>query len=416
MDDAAWSRIEAAVVNLSDRSLPEHVELRRVALCITELDSGGAERQFVQLATGLDPTRFEPQVICLAGPGPLVAPLEAAGVPVTCLNARGPRDIGVFGRLRRHLRRTRPDLLQTFLFHANLVGRIAGRAAGVPVIVSGIRVAERRGRWRLRLDRWTDRLVDRHVCVSRAVAEFSATAGGLPRRKLVVIPNGVDAERFAAARPADLTEFGIPAGSRTILFVGRLDPQKDPLRLLAAFRLVAEHAADAHLLVVGDGVLGDELRRRAADEPRVRFAGWREDVPELMAAAACLALPSRWEGMPNVVLEAMAAGLPVVAAPAEGVAELLEGRPTGRIVRSEGAEPFADAIRSLLDSPTGTDAVVESQLHVFQEHAFSGVVGRYESLYRDLLNGFSEPRTAGAGSTEPNTAAKNRQSSQSEVR
>ena len=388
----------------------------RVSLCITELDPGGAERQFVRLATGLDRTRFEPEVICLSGPGPLVEPLVAAGVPVTCLYARGPWELGVLWRLRRHLRRMRPDLLQTFLFHANLAGRLAARSEGVPVVISGIRVAERRGRARLWLDCWTDGLVDHHVCVSRAVAEFSAAVGRLPRRKLVVIPNGVDAERFADATPADLTAFGIPPRARTILFVGRLDPQKDPLRLLDAFRSIEQRIADAHLLYVGEGDLSDELKRRAADDPRVHFAGRQDRVPGLMRAAACLALPSRWEGMPNVVLEAMAAGLPIVAAAAEGVEELLEGRPIGRIVRAAGAEPFAEALRTVIESPPDREQISKAQAIVIKEHAVSRMIQEYEALYRTCLAepGKSLPERSGPGESE--AVRKNRQNPQSEAR
>lgn len=354
----------------------------RVAFCITELDPGGAERQLVRLAAEIDRGRFEPEVLCLSGHGSLAESLRASGVPVTFLDARGRWDVTVVRRLRDHFRRTRPDLVQTFLFHANLAGRVAARRAGVPVVVSGIRVAEPR-RWQLRLDRWTDRLVDRHACVSRSVAEYSARVGGLPPSKLVVIPNAVDVDRFATAAPA---EFGFPANARVILFVGRLHPQKDPVRLIEAFRRLAAGRADAHLLIVGRGPLESELRRRAADlAGRVAFAADRDDVPNLMKAACCLALPSRWEGMPNVVLEAFAAGTPVVAAPADGLQELLAGG-LGTLVHEPTIEAFAAALATAVTWPRADRSnELATQEHVRKHHTVRAMVLGYESLYRELL-------------------------------
>ena len=115
-----------------------------MAFCITDLDPGGAERALVQLVTRLDRSRWQPSVICLAPRGMLADELEQAEVPVTCLGARHSRNVGMVGRLFHQLRESKPALLQTFLFHANIAGRIAGRLARVPKIVSGIRVAERR--------------------------------------------------------------------------------------------------------------------------------------------------------------------------------------------------------------------------------------------------------------------------------
>ena len=130
---------------------------KSIAFCITDLDPGGAERALVQLVLRLDRSRWSPVVFCLSKPGTLVADLAKADIPVDCLEAGSIGNVSVVPRLVRRLRRVRPDILQTFLFHANIVGRIAGRLAGVPVIVSGIRVAEHRSRFRLWLDRITDR-------------------------------------------------------------------------------------------------------------------------------------------------------------------------------------------------------------------------------------------------------------------
>lgn len=372
----------------------------RLAFCITDLDSGGAERALVQIVTRLDRQKWEPLVVCLSGPGALVETLAEAHISVKCLGARRARHVSVLPRLVRQLREWRPDLLQTFLFHANIAGRIAGRLTGVRHIVSGIRVAERRSRKRLWLDRATEWMVERHVCVSRDVAEFSIRDGRLSPEKVIVIPNGVDVDRFASAPPADLAEFGIPARSRVILSVGRLDPQKGPDVLLEAFLLLASRYAAAHLLLVGSGPMADALQRAAREyglEQRVHFAGWRGDVPELMRAASILALPSRWEGMPNVVLEAMAAGLPVVASRVEGIGDLVRDGETGRLVEPDHPDAVAAALGELLaDSGRRSAMGLAAQTTAAQQLSWDRVAAAYDELYTALLagRGLSAPVSA----------------------
>ncbi len=361
----------------------------RIAFCITDLDAGGAERAMVQLVTRLDRARFEPMVFCLSQPGELVGQLEQAGVPTVCLGARSRFNLWALFRLNRALRAFRPRVLQTYLHHANIAGRIAGRLAGVEAIVCGIRVAEKRSRVPLWLDRWTGRLVTRHVCVSRDVAEFSKTRGRLLGDKLTVIPNGVDAELFASAAPADLNQFDIPADAKTVLFVGRLDPQKGPFILLAAVEGVVRAHPEFHLLIVGDG----PLRAACAQwvkahglSHHVHFAGRRSDVPSLMRASHCLAVPSLWEGMANVVLEAMAAGLPVIATSVEGTSELIQNHVTGLLISPGSPQELAGALTLVLTDPVQAGALGRAaQVFVSEKFTWNTCVERYERLYQGLL-------------------------------
>ena len=135
----------------------------RIAFCITELDPGGAEQTLVQLATRLDRQDWEPRVYCLGPEAALVKPIQDAGIPVTCFGARGIADSLVLFRLASQLEKFQPTVLQSFLFHANIMGRFAAKLARVPVVVSGIRVAEQRSSWPLRIDRWSNGLVDKNV-------------------------------------------------------------------------------------------------------------------------------------------------------------------------------------------------------------------------------------------------------------
>ncbi|MBI3861746.1 MAG: glycosyltransferase [Planctomycetia bacterium] len=361
----------------------------RIAFCITDLDPGGAERALVQLVTRLDPARWQPAVFCLAAEGALAGELRAAGVVVTCLGARRWTNVGAVWRLSRALRQFHPALVQTFLFHANLSGRIAGRVAGVRHIVSGIRVAERRSRWPLWIDRATNWMVHATVCVSQAVAEFSIREAGLSRRKIVVVPNGVDVSKFTAATPADLGLLGIPPGSETLLTIGRLDRQKGLATLVeAAARVIPKHP-NVHFLLVGEGPERgpiENLIQQKGLGTRIHVAGWRSDVPDLLAAGSALVLPSLWEGMPNVVLEAMAAGLPVVATRVEGVAELVREGETGLTVPAESPQELAGAIEKLLGDPEAAWAMGHAgRERAAAEFTWETMTRRYEALYESLL-------------------------------
>lgn len=367
----------------------EHSGATRLAFCITDLDAGGAERALVQLVTRLDRSRWEPKVFCLSRPGELVKPLAEAGVPVDCLGARKRRNLGVIVRLTRSLRRWHPELLQTYLFHANISGRVAGRLAGVKKIVAGIRVAEKRSRWPLWLDRATRSLVDHHVCVSRGVADFSIRNARLPAERVSVIHNGVNVQQFADAPVADLSSLGIPPESRTILFVGRLDAQKEPFLLLAAAKGLIPVHRDLHFLFVGDGPQKPQLESWVEAHglhSQVHFVGRRNDVASLYKAAECLALPSRWEGLPNVVLEAMAAGLPVVAARVEGTEELIRSHETGLLVEPGSAVELAGGLALMLsDGAQAREMAQEAQMVVSQRFRWDETVSRYDALYRRLL-------------------------------
>lgn len=361
----------------------------RIAFCVTELDPGGAERALVELVTRLDRTRFACRVYCLSGRGALVERLNAAGIETVLLEARSRADLGVVFRLAAALREQQPHLLQTWLFHANLAGRIAGWWSGIPVIAGGIRVAERRSRWPLRLDRWTERLVDVQVCVSESVRSFSQTVAGLDPRKLRVIPNGVDAQRFARGASFDLQSLGVPPGKPVLVSVGRLDRQKGFDLLLEAIARGGAWPGDPHWIVVGDGPERTrlELQRTALGlEACVHFAGWQPDVAGILQRANGFVLPSRWEGMPNVILEAMAAGLPVVATDVEGVRELVVEGETGWIVKPVDPGDLAEGMRKMLEEgPSGRRRGAAGAHRVQQHFTWDLMASAYQQLYESLM-------------------------------
>jgi glycosyltransferase involved in cell wall biosynthesis len=366
----------------------------RITFCITDLEPGGAERCLVELVTRLDRQRFDPTVYCL-GPRPegnalsLVDTLERSGVGVRCFGARRTIDFPrVVLSLRRHFAAERPQIVQAFLFHANVAATLAARLSGVPHIVTGIRVGEPHRRWRLTLSRTIDRWVERHVCVSRAVRDFSLRQAGLPQGKLVVIPNGVDVDRFAGATPSSLESLGVRRDRRIITYIGRLDEQKGLPWLIDLMPRILAHLSGHDLLLVGSGPQRELLERLVAERglsERVHFAGFRADVPGILAASDLLVLPSRWEGMPNVILEAMASGKAVVATDVEGVAEALGGGAGQQTVPSGDAEGFVHKVlTNVADARLRALLGAQNQARARDVFSLPAMVDAYQRLYQSL--------------------------------
>ena len=222
------------------------------------------------------------------------------------------------------MREADADICQTFLFHANVLGAVAAKSVGRKVRVGGLRVAEP-NRFREPIERWAVRRMDSLVCVSDAVQAFAPEhLNGSPIRS-VVIPNGVDVSRLASAKPLAWSTIGWPSDANVVLFVGRLHRQKGIDQLSCHLDRLVPVGSKRRLLLVGEGPLQEEVDTWIAEkgEDRVRRMPWQADVGPLMRAARVLVLPSRYEGMPNVVLEAMAAARPVVCSRVEGIARVI---------------------------------------------------------------------------------------------
>ena len=322
----------------------------RVCELITELAPAGAERCVYELARRLDPARFEVHVAALRG-GAVAEKLREAGLGVHVIGLRGKWDLPRLVRLPRLLRRIAPDLLHTHLFHADLAGRPAARLAGVPHVVHTVHVVELRFRpWRFAWARLAAGLCERIVCVSQAVRDQHARRTGLPASGYEVIPNGIDAARYArdeAARSRLRRRWGVGPDEPLAAFVGRLHEQKGVDTLLAAMDLLTERGEGLPLVIAGDGPQRGLVEASAAVRSgRARFLGRVDDVPAVLSAADLLAMPSRWEGLPLTAVEAMAAGLPVVAARAPGLTEVVTAE-VGLLVEPDDPSALAAAMLRL---------------------------------------------------------------------
>jgi glycosyltransferase involved in cell wall biosynthesis len=230
------------------------------------------------------------------------------------------------------------------------------------------------------------------------VADFCVREGHFPADKVLVIPNGVDLARFAGATAADLTPLGIASPRRAIVYVGRLDRQKGLDALLRALPARLKSLPDHDLLLVGEGPERLPLSR-LADElkigHRVHFAGQRDDVPAVLAASDLLILPSRWEGMPNVILEAMAAQKPVVAMQVEGVQELLGPGFAAQTASPGDYEAFLDRIIHLSQNPLiASEWALRNRQRAEELFSLTGLVSRYERLFQSLAEGRGLPKNS----------------------
>lgn len=321
----------------------------RVLFVINDLARAGAETQLVELVLRLDPRRFDRRIVLLKERNDFADRLSAAGIPVHPLRRRGWWDLGLFWRLGRSMRAWRPDVVHSHLFLSNTVTAPVARLAGVPTLILSQRCsydATVPPHWR-RVARWTHRLADRVLVNSRAALEEERRAGADASR-LIYIPNGITQPDGPTSSRGDL---GLPDGP-LVVSVGQLEELKGHHDLVAAWPEVAHAHPTARLALVGDGPRRSALEAQArilGVEDSVLFLGSRPDGRRYAAAADVFVQPSLTEGMPNAVLEAMAAGRPVVATGVGGTPELVIDGVTGVLVAPAEPEALARAIRILLD-------------------------------------------------------------------
>ncbi|MDQ3997800.1 MAG: glycosyltransferase [Gemmatimonadota bacterium] len=369
----------------------------RVAYCIDNLGVGGTELNAVRTVEQLDRSRFDVSVICLQEDGPLAARYAAAGVrvlsfPITNLYGVGAARQGV--RLARLFASTGVQIVHSHDMYNNVFATVWARAARAPVIVASRRWWRSLPPRRYRIaNTLAFRLAHCVVANSPTVASSLQTEDGVRPERIAVVPNFVDDAAFAPLsaeeRAATLYELDVPDDALVVGVVANLSPVKDHGTLLRAAALLAPRWPRLHLVLVGDGecrVALEALARTLGLEGRAHFAGRRRNEPNLHHAFDVSVLCSTSEGFPNSIVEAMAAGKPVVATNVGGVADAVSDGETGLLVPASQPERLAAAIEVLLRDPerrrvlgsTGRDRA-RARYHA------TSVVGSLETLYDRLL-------------------------------
>lgn len=367
----------------------------RLLAFVTVFDAGGTERQVVSLAQGIDRSRFDLRIACFKRSGAFLAELDAQDIPVIAFGIRSLHGIETMReqiRFIRYLRRERIQVLHTFNFYPNMFAVPAARLAGVPVIIATLR--DMGVMWtpmQRRAQRWVCRMAHRVVANANAVRDQALLEGYDPQRTSVIL-NGLDLSRFAGTHDAEKErrELGLPPNVPVVAVFSRLNHRVKGIDcfLEAAGRVAAVHR-DALFLIVGDGPIRKDLERLAHGlgmGDRVRFAGFRADIPRTMSAVTISVVPSRSEGLSNVLLESMAARLPVVATRVGGTPEVVEDGRTGLLVPPRSSEALAVAISALLADPRRAAAIGRAgRQHIETFFPLSRMLRETESLYGDLL-------------------------------
>jgi glycosyltransferase involved in cell wall biosynthesis len=361
----------------------------KVLQLIPTLDRSGAEKQMVMLAKGLPRDRYQVEVLALTRLGPLAVDLSAAGIPVTVIGKHLRLDPIALPRLVRFLKAGSFDVVQTWIFAANTYGRVAAWLAGVPVVVVAEMAVDL---WKGRLERAIDRRLatwcDRLVGNSHAVVDFYRQLG-VPEDRLAMIYSGVEDEPPPAVdRRAVRAEFGFEPEAPLVLFAGRLAEQKRVGDLLKALDLLQHVQPEVGTLIAGDGPLRDHLEETAHGyhlDGRVRFLGHREDIPRLLAASDMLVLSSAYEGLPNVVLEAMQFAKPVVATAAPGTTEVVVDGETGFLVPIGDVTGLTRSIRDLVRDPALARRLgAAGRARAAAHFGADAMIARFAELYEQL--------------------------------
>jgi glycosyltransferase involved in cell wall biosynthesis len=399
---------------------------RRILHVINNLHLGGAETMLVQLLGCLDRERWTPEVVSLVGGGPASEQLESIGVPVTMVGMpRGLPGPATLLRLTRAVRRARPDLIQTWLYHSDLLGGLASRMAGrrAPVVWNLRRCRPTRGRdkpttiWTARIcARLSKRLPARIVANSQSGRQQHIELG-YDARRIEVIPNGFDVNRFQpseTARHQIRDELGLSRDTPLVGMAARWDPLKDyPTMIAAASRLFAVKPG-LHVLLCGPGIESSNSELSSVIDStsghndwsdRLHLLGRRSDMPTWQAALDVAVLASCSEGFPNAVGEAMACGVPCVATDAGGTGEVLGD--TGRLVGVGDADGLARAVADLLDQTPESrrELGLAGRERIVHEFALERMVERFDTTWTSVLAGESLPRHRG---NEPETISINR--------
>ncbi len=356
------------------------------------LTVGGTEGQILELASRLDSRRFNVLVCSLKGEGPLARDMQARGVRVVTLDGQGPWDVRVLYRLFRLVRQERPEILHAFLGFANLAASLVGRLLGVPVIIWSYRDVEV---WKTKthwlVERVAVRWADAVTCCSDAVRRFVLTHMNEQAHKFSTIHNGVDIETFSLSHVASRSELTLREGGFVIGTVSRLDePKKGLTVLLQALANLAGRAGVPawQWLLVGDGPARDRLQDLAARlglSDRVVFAGLHRDVAAVLPLMDLFVCPSLYEGFGIAIVEAMAAGRPVIASAVGGIPEIIVHEDTGLLVPAGDAVVLADAMATLLTHPDRARAMgARGRQRVQERFSIETAVQQHQQLYESL--------------------------------
>lgn len=411
----SWRQVRGAgmIEGQAARVRPaSEIRAARVLLVINSLGGGGAERSLAELVPLYREAGIEPMIACLKKREEGVEEeVRRAAIPVVYLDGN---DLLTWTRRLRHLARSRSiDLIHTTLFESDLVGRFAVLGTGIPVLTSLVNTSyvperlsdpnvSRLGLWAVRMiDGWSARHLTTHFhAISHAVKDASVTALGIPPERITVVERGRDTTRLGkpSSERRDMARklLGLDRDDELIVNVGRQEFQKGQKFLLGAMARLIPRRPLSKLLIVGNtGNASAELsaehkRLRLGD--RVRFLGYRGDVPEILAAADLFVFPSLFEGAGGALIEAMGLGLPVVASDIPSTREV--AGESALLVPAASADKLAEGIETLLEDPTRARALGRRASEIFgSRFTLDSSASRMVHMYQSLIASCKDRRS-----------------------
>jgi glycosyltransferase involved in cell wall biosynthesis len=369
---------------------------RRVLYFTNATVRAGAEEHLLGLVRCLDRNQFQPMIVCPPVLARLLAPDLPADTELMELELSRCSHLASSTRLLGILRRRRIHILHSHMFQSSVFASPLGRLAGVPAIVETPHVNER---WRqgwlkshFLIDRLVARTVDAFIAVSEANSRYLIEQKGLPSRKVHVIPNGIDLERFHPGHPEPpelRSALGFAADDPVIALFARLDPQKGHAVLLEAMARLRQTVPRVRLVIAGEGVLREKLKQLTASlglADAVRFVGRQSNVSDWLAMAQVVVLPSFYEGLPLAAMEALAAAKPLVATAVDGTPEVVLDGKTGLTVPPGDPERLSEALLRLLCRPSLARELAHAGREWICEHfTHARQVRSTEQLYCEIL-------------------------------
>lgn len=379
------------------RKNPERINL---ALVISNLSYGGAERQVLELANNIDSTAFNVHLFILSEHAPLADRLKDRESRLHQIVKRHKFDISVVSRLAAAFKALQIDVVHGFLYDAEIASRLAGRMAGCPAIIGSERnTSNNNGRLKRLIYRLTARLLDACVANSRVGAAFNRSVTGLPESRYHVVYNGVDTERFQPREQAALKrELGLDPDLTIIGMFGSFKHQKNHPLLLQAAALICAERTDVRFLFIGSTLqegykstdsYSAEVSQLVHDLGLERFShfpGAKQDVERYYNLCDITVLPSLFEGTPNVALESMASGVPVIATDVSDNRYVIPDGTAGYIVPLGQAETLARRIITLVDDvPLRQRLGRQARDWVEQTFSLQKMSQHFGRIYREVL-------------------------------
>ena len=369
----------------------------KILYIITSSSIGGAERILYYTATGLNYNKYDIAVCSLKNKGEIARALEKQGIEVCCLHMGGRESfLGCLSsiialiRLFPYLVRIRPTIVHSFLFRANILARIAGYLTGIPIIISSVRVMGGEKKYFHYVEMITSFMVDHYVTVSESVKRYIIDKSKISAEKISVIYNGVNIKsQDNSYEQNPKMPFKIEDKDRILMTVGRLHKQKGHCYLIQAVSKVRKEFPNVKLLVTGEGEEENNLKKlvKSLDlTNEVIFAGLSSDIERILPMAELFILPSLWEGLPNALLEAMAAGKPVVATKVGGIPEIVVHGETGVLIPPKDTDALAIAIIDLLQNRLKAKDMGEAaRIRAGKRFSIYKMIEKTENLYQELL-------------------------------